>query len=263
MTPRAGRRSRYQAASTRLPTATRRAASTGPISWFRRSGATRIRCSSSALCATSRTSGSTATTSATTRGATRRLRSTPLARWCPARTTTSWFASTIRCGGRATTSSRGAWPIGGTTAGSSVTCGSKPSPRRVASTAPRVLLNGEPIVFNGVALHEERQMPVREGLPGGGPLTSVDEIASVLARAQGVHADLIRVDHHPPNQMLPVLADRLGLALWEEIALYHFTPQTFSIAMDRGIPQQMLAEMDLRDFNRPSVLFHVSANASA
>ena len=134
---------------------------------------------------------------------------------------------------------------------------------RVDSTAPRVLLNGEPIVFNGVALHEERQMPVREGLPGGGPLTSVDEIASVLARAQGVHADLIRVDHHPPNQMLPVLADRLGLALWEEIPLYHFTPQTFSIATDRGIPQQMLAEMDLRDFNRPSVLFHGFANESS
>ena len=141
MTPRAGRRSRYQAASTRLPTATRPAASTGPISWFRRSGATRIRCSSSVRCATSRTCGSTATTSATTRGATRRLHSTPLARWCPARTTTSWFASTIRCGGRATTSSRGAWPIGGTTAGSSVTCGSKPSPRRApyAPTSHRTL----------------------------------------------------------------------------------------------------------------------------
>ena len=33
--------------------------------------------------------------------------------------------------------------------------------------------------------------------------------------------------------------------------------------MDRGIPQQMLAEMDLRDFNRPSVLFHGFANESA
>src|SRR5256885_10066797 len=133
---------------------------------------------------------------------------------------------------------------------------------RVDSTGPRILLNGDAIVFNGVALHEERQLPVRQGAPGGGPLTSVDEIASVMARAQAVHADLIRVDHHPPNQMLPVLADRLGLALWEEIPLYHFTPQTFSIAMDRGIPQQMLAEMDLRDFNRPSVLFHGFANES-
>src|SRR5207245_534686 len=60
----------------------------------------------------------------------------------------------------------------------------------------------------------------------------------------------------------PLLADRLGIAVWEEIPLYHYTPQTFSIAMDRGIPQQMLAEMDLRDMNRPSVLFHGFANES-
>ena len=134
---------------------------------------------------------------------------------------------------------------------------------RVDSTAPRILLNGSPAAFNGVAMHEERQLPARNGAPAGGPLTSPAEIATMLQRAVDVHADLVRVDHHPPNQMLPVLADRLGLAVWEEIPLYHFTPQTFSIAMDRGIPQQMLAEMDLRDFNRPSVLFHGFANESS
>src|SRR6266550_327371 len=37
---------------------------------------------------------------------------------------------------------------------------------KVDSTGPRILLNGDPIVFNGVALHEERQTPVREGAPG-------------------------------------------------------------------------------------------------
>ena len=134
---------------------------------------------------------------------------------------------------------------------------------RVDSTAPRVLLNGVPIVFNGVAMHEENQLPLKNGRPAGGPLTSPAVIQSLLQRALKVHADLVRVDHHPPNQLLPVLADRLGIALWEEIPLYHFTPQTFSIAMDRGIPQQMLAEMDLRDFNRPSVLFHGFANESS
>ena len=133
---------------------------------------------------------------------------------------------------------------------------------RVDSSAPRILLNGDPIVFNGVALHEERQQPPQNGAPAGGPLTSTSDIASVLGRATKVHADLVRVDHHPPNQMLPLLADRLGIAVWEEIPLYHYTPQTFSIAMDRGIPQQMLAEMDLRDMNRPSVLFHGFANES-
>jgi len=111
-------------------------------------------------------------------------------------------------------------------------------------------------------MHEERQLPAKNGAPAGGPLTSPAEIAAVLQRALAIHADLIRVDHHPPNQILPVLADRLGLAVWEEIPLYHFTPQTFAIAMDRGVPQQMLTEMDLRDFNRPSVLFHGLANES-
>jgi beta-galactosidase/beta-glucuronidase len=133
---------------------------------------------------------------------------------------------------------------------------------RVDSSAPRVLLNGVPIAFNGVAMHEERQLPVKDGAPGGGPLAAPAEIYSILQRALQLHADFIRVDHHPPNQMLPILADRLGLALWEEIPLYHYSPQTFSIAMDRGIPQQMLAEMDLRDFNRPSVMFHGFTNES-
>jgi hypothetical protein len=133
---------------------------------------------------------------------------------------------------------------------------------KVDSMAPRVLLNGEPIVFNGVALHEDLTQPAQQGKPAGGPATSITDIHALLMRAAALHADLVRVDHHPPNQMLPVLADRLGIAVWEEIPLYHFTPQTFSIAMDRGIPQQMLAEMDLRDFNRPSVLFHGFANES-
>jgi beta-glucuronidase len=133
---------------------------------------------------------------------------------------------------------------------------------KVDSTQPRLLLNGIPVAFDGVALHEERQEPPRNGQPAGGPLTSPEDINDVLHRAINVHADLVRVDHHPPNQMVPILADRLGLALWEEIPLYHFTPQTFGIAMDRGIPQQMLTEMDLRDFNRPSVLFHGFANES-
>jgi beta-galactosidase len=37
---------------------------------------------------------------------------------------------------------------------------------------------------------------------------------------------------------------------------------TYGIAMERGIPQQMLREMALRDMNRPSVLFHGLSNES-
>jgi Glycosyl hydrolases family 2, TIM barrel domain len=88
------------------------------------------------------------------------------------------------------------------------------------------------------------------------------QLLAQLEQARTVGANLIRSGHTPANPLLLMLADRLGFAVWEEIPLYHDTPQTFDVAMARGIPQQMLAEMTLRDFNRPSVLFHGLANES-
>ena len=74
--------------------------------------------------------------------------------------------------------------------------------------------------------------------------------------------DLLRTNHVPAQPDLLMLTDRLGLAVWEEIPLNHYTPATFTAVMQRGLPQQMLAEMALRDFNRPSVMFHGFANES-
>ena len=134
---------------------------------------------------------------------------------------------------------------------------------KVDSSAPRLLLNGGPIAFHGVALHDERQTPGDAGRPAGGPLTSITDAFDLIRQAQDVNADFIRADHHPANPLLLTLADRLGLAIWEEIPLYHYTPETFQIALDRGIAQQMLAEMVLRDMNHPAVLFHSLANESS
>ena len=120
-----------------------------------------------------------------------------------------------------------------------------------------------PIVFNGVAMHEENQLPATHGRPAGGPLTSAAAIATLLCSGRSMCTPTSYASTTTRRtrccRYSPIGSD---IALWEEIPLYHFTPQTFSIAMDRGIPQQMLAEMDLRDFNRPSVLFHGFANES-
>jgi len=133
---------------------------------------------------------------------------------------------------------------------------------RVDGGGPRLLLNGAPVVFHGVALHDERQGPAEAGLPAGGPTATSAEVFEALRRAGEARADLLRADHHPANPALLMLADRLGFAVWEEIPLYHYTPETFQIALDRGVPQQLLAEMVLRDMNHPSVLFHGLANES-
>ena len=132
----------------------------------------------------------------------------------------------------------------------------------VDAQSPRLLLNGNPVAYSGVALHDERVYPAVNGRPRGGPVVTPDDIMILLEKANAINVQLIRADHHPANPLLLMLADRLGYAIWEEIPLYHYTPATFTIAMDRGIPQEMLSEMDLRDMNHPSVLFHGLANES-
>ena len=129
--------------------------------------------------------------------------------------------------------------------------------------ASGVLLNGNPVFFRGVGLHDEEIVPGTDGQPvTGHRISEASELLAQLDHARTVGADLIRSGHTPANPLLLMLADRLGFAVWEEIPLYHDTPLTFGVSMDRGIPQQMLREMALRDFNRPSVLFHGLANES-
>ena len=133
---------------------------------------------------------------------------------------------------------------------------------QVDPNAPRLLLNGSPIAFTGVAVHDEKVSPPMNGNPAGGTPPSPENELQQIKHAQAVHASMLRTNHVPGNPALLMLADRLGLAVWEEIPLNHYTPETFSLVMARGIPQQMLAEMALRDFNRPSVMFHGFANES-
>ena len=133
---------------------------------------------------------------------------------------------------------------------------------QVDPTAPRLLLNGAPIAFTGVAVQDEQVQPPVNGAPRGGTPADARQQLTIVRQAQAVNADLLRTNHIPGDPTLLMLADRLGMAVWEEIPMNHFTPETFTYVMQRGIAQQMLAEMDLRDFNRPSVMFHAFANES-
>jgi beta-glucuronidase len=128
---------------------------------------------------------------------------------------------------------------------------------------PRVLLNGEATFFRGVGLHAETlQFDAFGTLRAGTPLQQPSAVLDELRDAAAVGADLLRTGHQPGDPTMLMLADRLGFAVWEEIPLYHATPFIFEATRARGIPQQMLREMALRDMNRPSVLFHGFANES-
>jgi hypothetical protein len=128
---------------------------------------------------------------------------------------------------------------------------------------PAVLLNGEPAFFRGVGLHQESLTYAGDGsLAGGTPVETADALRAEMEQARAIGADLVRTGHLPADPTLLMLADRLGFAVWEEIPLYHATPLIFERTMGRGLPQQMVREMALRDMNHPSVLFHGFANES-
>ncbi len=133
----------------------------------------------------------------------------------------------------------------------------------VDPAGPHVLLNGEPAFFRGVGLHPETLTFDSGGeLVDATPVQQPEEILAKLRQASAVGADMIRTGHQPGDPVTLMLADRLGFAVWEEVPLYHATPLIFDHTLSRGIPQQMLREMGLRDMNRPSVLFHGFANES-
>jgi beta-galactosidase len=128
---------------------------------------------------------------------------------------------------------------------------------------PRVLLNGEPAFFHGVGLHAEALVRSTDGsVVGGSPAQAPERVLAELEQAAAIGADLLRTGHQPGDPTMLMLADRLGFAVWEEIPMYHASPLVFERTMSRGIPQQLLREMALRDMNRPSVLFHGLANES-
>jgi beta-glucuronidase len=133
----------------------------------------------------------------------------------------------------------------------------------VDTAGPSIMLNGERMFFRGVGLHGETLAFGADGdLVSGTPAQRPEDVLTDLRDAAAVGADLLRAGHQPADPLVLMLADRLGFGVWEEVPLYHASPLVFAHAMSRGIPQQMLREMALRDMNRPSVLFHGLANES-
>ena len=133
----------------------------------------------------------------------------------------------------------------------------------VDQAAPRLLVNGAPATLAGVAIPDQELILGTDGTPvSARPLATPAPALAALRRAQQVGATLLRAGHTPAEPAILMLADRLGLAAWEEIPLSHYPSLALTIAMDRGIPQQMLQEMVLRDMDHPSVMFYGLTNES-
>ncbi|MCD6095079.1 MAG: beta galactosidase jelly roll domain-containing protein [Thermoprotei archaeon] len=124
--------------------------------------------------------------------------------------------------------------------------------REVKVSDGQLLLNGKHLFLKGLNRHED--------YPGKGRALDFEDILRDLKFIKDMRANWVRTAHYPNHPMTYVLADRLGLLIWEEIPVYWFDGEAFKIQMSRGIAKQMLLEMVFRDYNRPSIIIWSLAN---
>ncbi len=119
-----------------------------------------------------------------------------------------------------------------------------------------LLLNDKPVFLKGIAVHET--------FPHSFPEQTPDMTAAVGRDFQNIYdlnANFVRSGHRPPHPFTPMVADRLGIGLWEEIPVYWFEGNAFDYQRTtRPIARQMFGEMLARDINHPSILVWGTCN---
>ena len=117
-----------------------------------------------------------------------------------------------------------------------------------------LLLNGKPMFFPGVARHEDHYLYGRS--------VPKEVILSDLKMVVDLNATFLRTAHYPNHPYTYLVADRLGIAVLEEIPVWWFDESIAWFKQDnlRHIHEQMFREMVFRDRNRPSILFWSTCN---
>lgn len=126
--------------------------------------------------------------------------------------------------------------------------------RTVKTLADKVYLNNSPVFLTGVARHEDH--------PLYGRSIPIDTIYNDLAKVKSVNALSLRSAHYPNHLQTYLLADRLGIAVVEEIPVWWFDEVMPWVIQNsaRHIHEQMFREMVFKDYNRPSIIMWSTCN---
>lgn len=120
-----------------------------------------------------------------------------------------------------------------------------------------ILLNGQPLKLKGLARHEV--YPGSQEVPGKKSTRQI--IYDDLKLFKEANCNFIRTAHYPNHPFTQIMADRLGLVVWEEIPVYWFGGPEFDIQRkERGIARQMWQEMIYQDYNRAAVAIWGTCN---
>lgn len=125
--------------------------------------------------------------------------------------------------------------------------------RSVAAQKGKFVLNNKIMFLPGVARHEEH--------PDYGRSVPKNIIYSDLQTIKSLNATYLRTAHYPNHLYTYLMADRLGIAIMEEIPVWQWdTQDVWDLQNARKIHQQMFREMVFKDYNRPSVVMWSTSN---
>jgi len=125
--------------------------------------------------------------------------------------------------------------------------------RTVAASKGKFIFNNKIMFLPGVARHEEH--------PDYGRSVPKNIIYSDLVTVKNLNALYLRTAHYPNHLYTYLIADRLGIAIMEEIPVWQWdTQDVWDIQNSRQLHTQMFREMVFKDYNRPSVIMWSTSN---
>lgn len=125
--------------------------------------------------------------------------------------------------------------------------------RTITSRGREILLNGQPILIKGIALHEEALGATASRT------VSLAQGRALLSEAKALGCNFVRLAHYPHAAHMAQLADEMGLMVWAEVPIYwedvnYASPKVLALA------KSMVEELIVRDRNRGSVIIWSVAN---
>ena len=123
--------------------------------------------------------------------------------------------------------------------------------RTIETSGSHILLNGKPIVLNGICIHAEA--PYR-----GGRVNTEQDVDTLLGWVKELGANYVRLAHYPHDEKMTRAADRMGILVWSEVPVYW--AEDFSSETVFNKSKQQLGENIRRDRDKASVILWSIAN---
>ncbi|MCU0882991.1 MAG: beta galactosidase jelly roll domain-containing protein, partial [Hyphomonadaceae bacterium] len=125
--------------------------------------------------------------------------------------------------------------------------------RTIATRGKEILLNGQPVLIKGIALHEEALGATASRT------VSLAQGRALLEEAKALGCNFVRLAHYPHAAHMARLADEMGLMVWAEVPIY-WEDVNYASARTLTLAKAMVEELIVRDRNRGSVIIWSVAN---